>query len=149
MNSEWFAAGLAIILIVACAAVGILVILVSGSRKADSDEKGGWHIELWHIAYGYPVHLNFSTSMVAGRNNLCQHSQMTPVDRTISREHILLYGQGGSLWIQNLSSMNPARINGNSFTASQRLQPGERLSLGDSEYLITCIDYTPAGIAWR
>lgn len=145
MKSEWFAALLAITLIAACAIVGIVVILGSGDRKSNSEGKGGWHIELWHIHYGYPVRLDFSSSMVAGRDSLCQHTKMIPVDRTISREHILLYGQGGSLWVQNLSSKNPARINGNSFEKSQRLQPGERLGLGDSEYLITCIDYYPAG----
>lgn len=145
MNSEWFVAVLAITLISASAALGILVILANGDRESIPEEKDGWHIELWHIFYGYPVRLDFHTSMVAGREILCRNANAILVDRTISREHILLYGQGGSLWIQNLSSVNPARINGNRFANSQRLQPGERLSLGNSEYLITCIDYHPAG----
>lgn len=139
MNGEWFYAALAIITITASAAVAILA--VQHTRKAELES--GWHVELWHTHYGFPVSLDFSTSMVAGRDCLCRNYRMIPVDRTISREHILLYGQGGNLWIWNLSTVNPARINGTSITTSQRLQPGERLGLGNSEYLITRIDHRP------
>lgn len=136
----------AISVIIAAAAVGILVVLNQDKRKspAKASLSGGWHVELWHIQHGYPVNLEFSSSMVVGRNALCNTAanlQMIPVDRTISREHILLYGQSGSLWIWNMSEVNPVLVNGTRLNSPQRLLPGEQLKLGDSVFLVTRVDH--------
>lgn len=146
MDNDWIIVFVAVFVIIAAAAAGIFIIMKQEKKETGLRplQNQGWHVELWNMQHGYPVNLEFCSSMVVGRSALCSPpsvARMVPMDRTVSREHILLYGKDGDLWIWNLSAVNPVFVNGTCVSAPQRLLPGERLKLGDSAFLVTRVEY--------
>lgn len=143
---NWIVTIISIIIICTTAAVS-LVIILSYINQRDGKPKlfqKQWHVELWNIRYGYRVDLSFASSLAVGRYNLLPGSvggKLIPEDNTVSREHILLYEQNGVLWVWNLSTVNPASLNGHRLNEPQQLQIGTRVELGNSVFLLTNIQY--------
>ena len=140
--SAWMTVFLATIIIGTVAAVVVVLTLGScgNKRKRFSCMDPQWCVELWNIRYGFKIQLRFSGSLVVGRYDLYQ-DQAISMDTTISREHVLLYEQGENLWAWNLSSVNPAMVNGHRLNAPLQILPGDRLELGNSVFLITEITF--------
>lgn len=147
MSQEWIV-GIIIVVAIAASAVATVVVLLSYYNRQDDLEQsqyGKWNVELWNIQYGFRVDLEFQNSMVLGRYtlyNTAVQMQRIEVDNSISREHVLLFDQGGVLWMWNMSAVNPAMINGHRLNDTQRIIPGIRLELGNSVFLITRVDFT-------
>lgn len=146
MNEEWIVTIISVVIICTAAAVCTIIILSYLNRKDKLQflPHRQWHVELWNIQYGFKISLDFTNSITVGRYNLHPGgytNQAVPEDNTISREHVLLYDQNGTLWIWNLSTVNPARINGYRLNEPQFVQQGKRLELGNSVFLITDVQY--------
>ena len=58
-------------------------------------------------------------------------------DITVSAEHCMLYDDNGTVRIYNLSAVNPALINGRRMSMPVQLNPGDRLELGKSVFMVT------------
>lgn len=147
MNQEWIVAIIVIVAIAASAVAAVVVLLNHYDRQGNLEQSqyGKWNVELWSIQYGFRVDLEFQNSMVLGRYTLYNtevQMQQIEVDNCISREHVLLYDQGGMLWAWNMSAVNPAMINGHRLNSTQRIIPGIRLELGNSVFLVTRVDFT-------
>lgn len=146
MNHEWIVAVIVILAIVG-SATATAVVLLNHYGKQESIEQprcGRWMVELWNIRHGFRVDLQFQNNIVVGRYSLYSPAaQMRNVepDNCISREHLMLYDQGGVLWVWNLSTVNPAQINGHRLDSAQRIIPGMRLELGNSVFLVTKVEF--------
>lgn len=146
MSEEWIVTIISVVIICTAAAISIVIILSDGGRRDRQPiwNRRQWYLELWNIQYGYKVCLNFENSITLGRYNLHPgpySNQAIPEDNTVSREHVLIYDQNGALWIWNLSTVNPAKINGFRLNEPQYVQQGKRLELGNSVFLITDVQY--------
>ena len=122
-------------------AIAVAVILKSTNQEKEPEE--GWKVEIWNIYRGYCVAFGFSQSMVLGRSTILQNVVLNfPVeeDRTISRDHVLLYEQNKILWAWNISKVNVACINDCEITVPRQLSVGARLKMGDSVFLVTKIE---------
>lgn len=144
--TQWIIVAVATVLIWTVAAVVLYMIL--GSRQnsyANSvSQCGFWSVELWNIRYGYRLNMTFHSALTIGRNNLFEFvsGPLPPqMDLTISREHCMLYDQDGMLLLWNLSAVNPIVLNGYRLNTPRRLNPGDRLELGDSVYMVTRVDH--------
>jgi len=137
---------LSVVIICTTAAVSLVIILSHMNQREQLIRQPGkqWHMELWNIRYGYKVELSFSNSITVGRYNLQPSTfagKPIPEDSTVSREHILVYEQNKVLWMWNLSTVNPAGINGHRLNEPKQLEPGMRIELGNSVFLLTNISY--------
>lgn len=141
----WIITGVAIVMIITAAAVVTMLLLSSQNEKQEQSQPNGiWRIELWNIAKGYRVNLEFRGSIVLGRGNLFALNgtgDSPEHDITVSRQHIMLYEQDGMLLVWNLSAVNPADLNGHRLNRPQCLTPGDRLKLGHSVFLATRVEY--------
>lgn len=146
MHQEWIVA-IIVIFAIAGATMAAAIVLLNHYGRQESWEQtpyGKWVVELWNIQYGFRVDLDFQNSFVLGRYSLYNTAiqmQNIEADNCISREHVLLYDQGGMLWVWNLSTVNPAMINGHRLNSAQRIVPGMRLELGNSVFLVTKVDF--------
>lgn len=142
---HWILIGAALVVICTALAVLLVSVLEDRRKEAQSIQMAGlWELELWNIAQGFQVDLIFSGSMTLGRSSLYSNVRgnlPAQVDTTISREHCMLYEQNGILLIWNLSSVNPAVINGCRLNSSRQIFPGDRLELGNSVFLVTRVNY--------
>lgn len=137
---------ISVVIICTTAAVSLVIILSYMNQRECQNQSSGkqWIVELWNIRYGYKVELAFSNSITVGRYNLQPASfagKPVPEDSTVSREHVLIYEQNKVLWMWNLSTVNPANINGHRLNEPHMLQPGNRIELGNSVFLLTNIKY--------
>lgn len=142
MNMEWIMALVTVILIVTGTAIVVILILHNKQDQTYAPTIR-WNVELWSIRYGYRVNLLFSNCRTVGRYDLCGNESArvgAPLDTTISREHVLLYDQNGSIWAWNMSTVNSAKINGERLDVPRQIFPGQRLELGNSVYLITRVE---------
>lgn len=141
----WVFAGTMIIIIITAAVMATMLLLEVQERKQEKHQSYGlWKVELWNIAKGSCVNLEFRGSMVLGRNDLFHdavYNHPVEQDVTVSRQHCMLYEQDGILLIWNLSAVNPADLNGYRINAPQCLRPGDKLKMGHSVFLITRIEY--------
>ena len=142
MLEEWIAAIVSIIIICTATALSIIIILNNDHRDNYADTEPGrkWFVEIWNIRHGVKIELVFYSTITLGRYSLytgVKEMQQIPEDTSVSREHLLLYDQGGALWAWNLSAVNPAKINGHRLNEPQRLHMGNRLELGNSVFLVT------------
>lgn len=139
----WIILGVSIVTIMMTC--GSFLILYFGKNdKPEHSVSGSWHIELWNIRYGYQVVLDFQNTKVVGRNNLYESFGSAieqQIDATISREHVLFFEQAGVLWIWNLSTVNPAVVNGYLLNSPVQVYPGDRVEMGNSVFLITRVDF--------
>ena len=129
MSREWLIALIAIAVIVFSAVVAISILLDHFSQQDNIElsQWGEWNVELWNLQYGFRIDLEFQNTTIVGRYTLfTPEMQMhrIQIDNCISREHVLLYDQGGMLWAWNLSSVNPAMINDSSLDTPYRILPG-------------------------
>ena len=137
---------ISVVIICTTAAVSLVIILSYMNQRECQNQSSGkqWIVELWNIRYGYKVELAFSNSITVGRYNLQPASfagKPVPEDSTVSREHVLIYEQNKVLWMWNLSTVNPANINGHRLNEPHMLQLGNRIELGNSVFLLTNIKY--------
>lgn len=143
--NNWILAGALIIMIVTAAAAAVMLLLDAMERRKEQPQQFSlWKLELWNIAKGYCVNLQFRGSMVLGRNELFQvsgYQQQVEPDVTVSRQHCMLYEQEGYLLIWNLSAVNPADLNGHRINAPQYLRTGDKIKMGHSVFLVTRIEY--------
>lgn len=146
MNEQIFWISLAIMIILCAMAIGAAVVFMRTTKPEDNRnhyEMNLWHVEMWHIRYGYQVDLRFMNTCTMGRAALAQcivRNHPSQIDPTISREHCMFYEQGGVLLAWNMSAVNPAVINGYRLNQPVQLMPGDRLELGNSVFLVTRVE---------
>ena len=129
------AAAIVVILI----AVSVLAVFLLFNEKKQP-QCGLWYVELWNICHGYVVQLQFSGHTIVGRTSLLYYASgpvPTVPDVTVSSEHCMIFDQGGTLLIHNMSAVNPAVLNGRRLDFPTELKPGDRLEMGKSVFLIT------------
>lgn len=145
---NWGTAWIIVTLIVTVTTVIVAALLsLRGSAEYLSapPQVWGWHVEMWNIYYGYRVELRFVSNIVLGRVMIQNHivgRAPAEIDRTISREHCMFYEQDNMLLAWNMSAVNPMVINGHRNNIPVRLQPGDRMELGNSTFLITRVERT-------
>lgn len=134
---------LAVITVMALAAVALIL----SSRKADDEDQTSepkWAVELWNAQYGYRVGFYFEEACVLGRLSLCQNviGDVPPVmERTVSREHCMLYGQNRILFAWNMSAINPTKLNGYPLSEQPSpVMPGDQITMGNSTFLVTRVE---------
>ena len=144
----WTTTWIIVALIVTVTTV-IVAALLAMRGSADSlslpPRTWGWYVEMWNIYYGYRVELRFASNIVLGRVVLQNHivgRAPAEIDRTISREHCMFYEQDNMLLAWNMSAVNPMVINGYRSNVPVRLQPGDRMELGNSTFLVTRVERT-------
>ena len=102
----------------------------------------GWYIELWDVDCGERYDAAFGGGLTLGRRmdgNRNRGFLAVGSDPTISREQCLLFTQGELLYLWNLSSVNPTRINGSVYPQPEQLYEGDRIAMGSRNYLVTSI----------
>ena len=126
-------------IVVILIAVAVLAVFLLFNER-EQPKSGIWYVELWNICYGYVVQLQFSGHVIVGRNSLLYHAS-GPVpaepDITVSNEHCMIFDQGGTLLVHNMSAVNPAVLNGRRVDFPTQFKPGDRLEMGKSVFLIT------------
>ena len=144
MLTQWIIAGAAIVTIVTVAVIVAAVLLAQPAQQTQPQFHRSWSVELWDIAHGYPVNFVLCNHTAVGREDLFPPmvGRLIQPDGTVSRQHCMLYEQDGTLWIWNLSAVNPAAVNGHRLNSPQPLMPGDRLELGNSTFLVTRVDCT-------
>lgn len=132
--------------VVIATALAVLAVVLWDNRRSNQAPtcyQTTWNIELWNIGQGFCVNLVFVNNTILGRHTIyysaagCTSEEM---DRSISREHCMIYEQDGTIWVWNLSAVNPATINGIRLNVPQPLIPGQRLGMGNSTFLVTRVD---------
>lgn len=129
---------------------GSLIVYVQGGYEpAGSCEEypgaSGWNVELWDIGQGTYMQVRFYGALSLGRGQAGRYYGnifAVGTAETISREHCVLYEQGGVLLIWNLSKVNPTLLNGRYLDQPEVLNVGDRIAMGGYVYLITDISYT-------
>ena len=146
MNESVFWIVLEILAVITVMAIAALVLVLS-NRKADNDKLPSttwWSVELWNTEHSYRVGFYFEEVCVLGRLSLCQNviGDMPPVmERTVSREHCMLYGQNRTLFVWNMSEINPTKLNGYPLNGQPApLMPGDQIILGSSTFLVTRVE---------
>lgn len=146
MNESVFWIILAILAVITVMAISA-VVLVLANRKAEDDEQPStprWVVELWNAEYGYRVGFHFEEVCVLGRLSLCQNviGDVPPVmERTVSREHCMLYVQNHQLLAWNMSAINPTKLNGYPLTSQPAsVMPGDQIVMGNSTFLVTRVE---------
>lgn len=79
--------------------------------------------------------------LVVGRGD---HADASVEDETLSTNHFLILNQGADFFVMDLRSSNGTSVNG-SRILSRRLQPGEFIQAGHSQFCFT--DYPPSTFA--
>lgn len=141
---DWKLAWTITALIVVTTAV-IVAALLSLRDRSPAPTFPGWHVEMWNICHGYRVELRFESSIILGRltlRNYIVDQRSIEIDPSISREHCMLYEQEDTLLAWNLSAVNPMVVNGYRVNVPVCLQPGDRMELGNSTFLITRVERT-------
>jgi hypothetical protein len=143
--TQWIVMAAAIVVI--CTALAVLVIVLWDWNKqgnmATPYYSSTWNVEMWSISQGFCVNLVFVNNTILGRNIIYSAYPNVPqeeIDRCISREHCMIYEQEGTIWVWNLSAVNPATINGVRLNVPHPLLPGNRLGMGNSTFLVTRVD---------
>lgn len=91
-----------------------------------------WHAEGQHQSH---------TITIGGQATIGRRSDCTIVikSETISRQHAIVFSQGGGFYIRNLSRVNPVRIDDNvrlGFNEVSPLLPGNVIRIGPAEFQI-------------
>ncbi len=82
-------------------------------------------------------------SMVIGRSS---RSDITVLDRSLSRHHARVFQQDGSWWIEDLGSRNGTLYNGEPIDSGPvRIRPGDVLGLGGSFITVSTVEATSQG----
>ena len=135
---EWVVVIIALLMIAIAIAVLIVFLLATGKKEPVATNL--WYVELWNICYGYMAQLQFSGAIVVGRESLYRYisgSVIPEPDCTVSMEHCMLYEQGGQIFAANMSMVNPMVINGRRVNIPCVINPGDRLEMGRSVFLVT------------
>ena len=61
-------------------------------------------------------------------------------DKTLSREHTQVYGQGGRFFVKDLDSKNGTYLNGQLLRQAEALKNGDRIRVGPSVTLLVAFD---------
>lgn len=143
--TQWIVMAAAIVVI--CTALAVLLVVLWDARRQGNQTvlqyNTTWNVEMWSIGQGFCVNLVFMNNTILGRGiiySTCQGLSQEEMDRCISREHCMLYEQEGTIWIWNLSAVNPATVNGMPLNVPRPLLPGQRLGMGKSTFLVTRVD---------
>ena len=99
---EWIVVALAAVVI--AMALAVMVIYLRSLRQ--ETDPGGWYVEMWNIRHGYVLQLQFTNTLVVGRNAPYEWGSgnlPTEPDITVSAEHCMLYEENGMVRICNLS----------------------------------------------
>lgn len=145
MNAEVFWIILIVVILLGGMAIAAALLYVGAGRQEKDlyPAAAAWHVEMWSIRDGFQVDLRFVNTCILGRmtlyDNVVSNYPRQP-DPTVSREHCMLYEQGGMLFAGNLSAVNPAAINGYRLNIPRQLCPGDRMELGNSVFLITRVE---------
>lgn len=140
---EWVIAAVIIVLMATCIAIVIVVFPGKRDRKEAEEQDDLWCVEMWNIAQGYMVRIQFANNLVLGRGNLYSYVvDAIPIqmDATISREHCMFFEQFDRLYVYNMSAVNPVVINGRRLNQPAPLQTGDRMELGNSVFLVTNVE---------
>ncbi len=62
------------------------------------------------------------------------YNEVSVADPTVSRYHCWITLQDGDVWIEDLASANGTRVNGVRVLDRRRLEAGDRIRLGNTEF---------------
>ena len=99
-----------------------------------------WYLELTNIANGVRMGKRFRKELIMGRFiGTGEQPNMLYLDRskTISRRHVKATVMDGGIAIENLSSVNVARLNGRALTYPEWIRYSDHLEIGDETYVVT------------
>jgi hypothetical protein len=104
-----------------------------------------WYLELMNANSGLRIGKRFQQSLVLGRFvGTGEQQNMLYLDRsnTISRRHVKATVHENGVSVENLSSINIARLNGKALVYPDWLRYRDQLQVGDETYIVT------AGVYW-
>ena len=99
-----------------------------------------WYLELTNISNGVRMGKRFRKELIMGRFiGTGEQPNMLYLDRskTISRKHVKATVMDGGIAIENLSSVNVARLNGKALTYPEWIRYSDHLEIGDETYVVT------------
>ena len=111
-------------------------------RESETAYARVWEIQLWNQATNRLYRKRFTSQVMLGRflpgTELFWQMRLDD-DPTISREHCVIYDRGGFLIIENISTINPTRIDGKQIMTPILFQQGNMLTMGNSSYYVSSI----------
>jgi len=110
----------------------LLKMLLSHPRQ----ETGGCKFSLVHVASDDSIVLERSPVRI-GRDPSNQF--VIDDDGAVSREHAEIFFDDDAYWIRDLDSMNGTAVNGKRLSKQRMLQPGDRVTVGQTEFLIAAV----------
>lgn len=144
---EMMLVALATLLVALILGVAIGMLVVQLQKRAELSRgpsmqraQGGWYLELWNVDQGLRFSTTFYGGLTLGRGLPGQNSYdflALGNDVCISRQHTLIYEQGGVMLIWNLSKTNPTKLNGVVLNNPMVVQVGDRMGIGGTTFLIT------------
>ena len=102
-----------------------------------------WYLELMNANSGLRIGKRFQQSLVLGRFvGTGEQHNMLYLDRsnTISRRHVKATVHENGVSVENLSSINIARLNGKALVYPDWLRYRDQLQVGDETYIVTAIN---------
>lgn len=101
-----------------------------------------WYLELTNANSGLRIGKRFQKELIMGRFvGTGEQSNMLYLDRsnTISRRHVKAIVMEGGVAVENLSSVNVARLNGKALVYPDWLRYRDYLEIGDETYVVTAV----------
>lgn len=102
-----------------------------------------WYLELTNLNSGLRIGKRFQRELIMGRFvGTGEQSNMLYLDRsnTISRRHVKAVVMDSGVSLENLSSVNIARLNGKELVYPEWVRYRDHLEVGDETYIVTAVN---------